>query len=128
MKPSSGLTTPTTILNVVVLPAPLGPSNPTISPALTFTETSLTTRRPRYCLTSFSVASSGCSSVAVATAGPGAFFFNSGFGWVSLTRKSCYFANGKLFWDCELDPDGLFVPGQKTIVESDTIIRPVRTL
>ena len=30
--PASGCTRPTTIENVVVLPAPLGPSSPTISP------------------------------------------------------------------------------------------------
>ena len=56
--PSSGFTTPTTMLNVVVLPAPFGPSSPTISPAPTATETPLTTRRPRYSFASFSVASS----------------------------------------------------------------------
>jgi hypothetical protein len=43
--PSSGLTMPTTILKVVVLPAPFGPSKPTISPASTWMETPLTTRR-----------------------------------------------------------------------------------
>jgi hypothetical protein len=47
------------MLNVVVLPAPFGPSNPTISPAPTAMDTSLTTRRPRYSFTRFSVASSG---------------------------------------------------------------------
>src|ERR1019366_567691 len=46
------------MLNVVVLPAPFGPSSPTISPAPTLTETPLTTRRPRYSFTSFSVMSS----------------------------------------------------------------------
>ena len=56
--PSSGLMTPTTMLKVVVLPAPLGPSRPTISPAATVMETPLTTRRWRYSFTSFSVASS----------------------------------------------------------------------
>src|ERR1035437_206839 len=45
------------MLNVVVLPAPFGPSNPTISPAPTLTETSLTTRRPRYSFARFSVTS-----------------------------------------------------------------------
>src|ERR1019366_6733776 len=45
------------MLNVVVLPAPFGPSNPTISPAPTVTETPLTTRRLPYSFTSFSVAS-----------------------------------------------------------------------
>src|SRR5450755_3480829 len=56
-EPSSGFTTPTIMLNVVVLPAPFGPSSPTISPAPTLTETPLTTRRPRYSFTSFSVVS-----------------------------------------------------------------------
>ena len=51
-------TMPTTMLNVVVLPAPFGPSSPTISPAPTATDTPSTTRRwPRYTLASFSVAS-----------------------------------------------------------------------
>src|ERR1035437_7703057 len=45
------------MLNVVVLPAPFGPSNPTISPAPTCTETPLTTRRPRYSFARFSVTS-----------------------------------------------------------------------
>src|SRR6267378_520169 len=43
------------MLKVVVFPAPLGPSKPTISPAPTLMETPLTTRRCRYSLTSFSV-------------------------------------------------------------------------
>src|ERR1700757_688060 len=47
------------MLKEVVLPAPFGPSNPTISPALTWIETPLTTRRWRYCFTSLSVVSSG---------------------------------------------------------------------
>src|SRR5260221_11578960 len=51
----SGRTTPTTMLNVVVLPAPLGPSRPTTSLALTWMETPLTTRRLRYSFTRFSV-------------------------------------------------------------------------
>src|SRR5665213_4472087 len=46
------------MLNVVVLPAPFGPSSPTISPALTSTDTPLTTRRPRYSFARFSVANS----------------------------------------------------------------------
>src|SRR5947209_8533959 len=53
--PASGRTTPTTMLKVVVLPAPFGPSNPTISPALTLMETPLTTRRWRYSFTRLSV-------------------------------------------------------------------------
>src|SRR5438034_5321704 len=52
--PSSGLTTPTTMLNVVVLPAPFGPSRPTISAAATVSDTPLTTRLRRYCFTSLS--------------------------------------------------------------------------
>src|SRR5450755_1554008 len=56
-EPSSGFTTPTIMLNVVVLPAPFGPSSPTISPAPTLTETPLTTRWPRYSFTRFSVTS-----------------------------------------------------------------------
>src|SRR4030095_292918 len=53
--PSSGRTTPTTMLKVVVLPAPLGPSNPTTSPGSTLMETPLTTRRLRYSLIKFFV-------------------------------------------------------------------------
>src|SRR5436190_763403 len=49
------------MLNVVVLPAPFGPSSPTISPAATVMEMPLTTRRWRYSLTSFSVRSSAPS-------------------------------------------------------------------
>src|SRR5262245_61607101 len=45
------------MLKVVVLPAPLGPSRPTISRADTSMETPLTTRRRRYAFTSFSVTS-----------------------------------------------------------------------
>src|ERR1043166_4885695 len=56
--PSSGRTTPTTILNVVVLPAPFGPSNPTISPGSTKIETPSTTRRLRYSFTNLSVRTS----------------------------------------------------------------------
>ena len=41
-----GGTSPTTMEKVVVLPAPLGPSRPTISPAATSSETSRTTVRP----------------------------------------------------------------------------------
>src|ERR1041385_2753545 len=55
--PASGFTIPTTMLNVVVLPAACGPSRPTISPAPTVMETLLTTRRSPYCLASFSVLS-----------------------------------------------------------------------
>ena len=35
MRPALGCNTPSTMLIVVVLPAPLGPSRPTISPAAT---------------------------------------------------------------------------------------------
>ena len=42
--PSSGFTSPTIMLNVVVLPAPFGPNKPTISPGDTEIETPLTTR------------------------------------------------------------------------------------
>src|SRR5262245_13332471 len=45
------------MLKVVVLPAPFGPSSPTISPGPTRIVTPLTTRRWRYSLTRFSVAS-----------------------------------------------------------------------
>src|ERR1043166_2759620 len=56
--PSSGRTTPTTMLNVVVFPAPFGPSNPTISPGSTKIETPSTTRRLRYSFTNLSVRTS----------------------------------------------------------------------
>src|ERR1035438_1791277 len=72
--PSSGLMTPTTMLKVVVLPAPFGPSRPTISPASTVMETPLTTRRWRYSFTSLSVA----SSLTFVTAAAG------GAGWVAF--------------------------------------------
>src|SRR6266487_4070935 len=49
------------MLKVVVLPAPFGPSSPTISPAATVIEMPLTTRRWRYSLTSFSVRNSAPS-------------------------------------------------------------------
>src|SRR5437867_7229468 len=62
--PAAGLMRPTTMLNVVVLPAPLGPSSPTISPAATVIETPLTTRRRRYSFTSFSVTSNASSGPA----------------------------------------------------------------
>src|SRR5688500_13015235 len=39
---------PTTMPNVVVFPAPFGPSRPTISPDATLTSTSRTTVRPLY--------------------------------------------------------------------------------
>jgi hypothetical protein len=43
--PESGRTRPTIMLKVVVLPAPFGPSNPTISPEFTWMLTPFTTRR-----------------------------------------------------------------------------------
>src|ERR1043166_7996100 len=49
------------MLKVVVFPAPFGPSSPTISPAATVMEMSLTTRRWRYSLTRFSVRNSAPS-------------------------------------------------------------------
>ena len=45
-EPASGATSPTTIENVVVFPAPFGPSSPTTSPAETRTDTPATTVRP----------------------------------------------------------------------------------
>src|SRR3954463_15559492 len=45
-RPESGGVSPTTIENVVVLPAPLGPSSPTTSPEAIWRFTPLTTVRP----------------------------------------------------------------------------------
>src|SRR3954468_10153118 len=47
-RPESGAVSPTTIENVVVLPAPLAPSRPTTSPDAISTFTPLTTVRPLY--------------------------------------------------------------------------------
>ena len=47
--PSVGSSTPRIMLIVVVLPAPFGPSSPTISPAPTSNETLSTATVPRYC-------------------------------------------------------------------------------
>ena len=44
--PAFGRVSPTIMWDVVVLPAPLGPSSPTTSPAATATVTSFTTRAP----------------------------------------------------------------------------------
>ena len=68
---------PTTMLNVVVLPAPLGPSKPTISPGLTKIETPSTTARLLYFLTSWEVER---SDVSAATGAAARSFCNSGFG------------------------------------------------
>src|SRR4029450_9601099 len=45
-RPSVGGSSPLTVLNSVVLPAPLGPMRPTISPAETFTLTPVSAARP----------------------------------------------------------------------------------
>ena len=47
-RPESGETSPTTMENVVVLPAPFGPSRPTTSPDEMSRFTPLTTVRPPY--------------------------------------------------------------------------------
>src|SRR5450830_80251 len=47
-RPESGAVRPTTIENVVVLPAPFAPRRPTTSPDATSTLTPLTTVRPLY--------------------------------------------------------------------------------
>ena len=47
-RPESGAVSPTTIENVVVLPAPLAPSRPITSPDAISTLTPLTTVRPLY--------------------------------------------------------------------------------
>src|SRR5262245_64067354 len=47
-RPVSGAVSPTTIENVVVFPAPFGPSNPTTSPEEMSRLTPLTTVRPLY--------------------------------------------------------------------------------
>src|SRR3954462_11732099 len=44
--PPSGLRLPASRLNIVVLPAPLGPIRPAISPALTLSETASTAATP----------------------------------------------------------------------------------
>src|SRR5689334_735686 len=67
--PPSGRIRPTTILKVVVLPAPLGPSSPTISPGETLIETPFTTRRPEYSLASCSVSNSALAGSTGGAAG-----------------------------------------------------------
>jgi hypothetical protein len=64
------------MLNVVVFPAPFGPSNPTISPAATVIETPFTTRRRRYSFINPSVrkrtcAPAGASWITVVVRPPG---------------------------------------------------------
>src|SRR6266498_200324 len=67
------------MLKVVVLPAPFGPSSPTISPATTVMEMPLTTRRWRYSLTSLSVRNSAPSGAPDAPfAGEGVFTASGG--------------------------------------------------
>src|SRR5262249_48983501 len=56
-RPLSGPVNPTTMPNVVVFPAPFGPSNPTTSPDDTSRLTSRTTVRPLYDFVSPSVCS-----------------------------------------------------------------------
>src|SRR5260370_6004707 len=73
------------MLKVVVLPAPFGPSRPTISPAATVMETPLTPRRWRYSLTNLSVASSG-SRTAEATGAAEPTFCLRGSVWGSSMR------------------------------------------
>src|SRR5579871_6270119 len=65
-RPESGAVRPTTIENVVVLPAPLAPSSPITSPDATSTFTPLTTVRPLYDLIRSrvrNVAISSCASL-----------------------------------------------------------------
>src|SRR4051794_37888151 len=56
-RPESGAASPTVMANVVVLPAPFGPSRPTISPEDTSMLTPRTTVRPPYDLVSWIVRS-----------------------------------------------------------------------
>src|SRR6185436_17737533 len=113
-RPSSGLTTPTTMLNVVVLPAPLGPSSPTISPTATVMEMPLTTRRWRYSFTSFSVRSNA-SSTAVATALVGGTFAGCGLLCVSLMLRRLRLC-GNLFQCIEPQLDLVRRGGGETVV------------
>src|SRR5215813_215208 len=48
--PSSGSSSPTTMRNNVVLPAPFGPTRPTFSPGLSWNEASTNTSCLPYCL------------------------------------------------------------------------------
>src|SRR5690606_3848506 len=57
MRPELGLVSPKIMLKMVVLPAPLGPSSPTISPRLAWKSTPWTTVRRPYTLTSRSASS-----------------------------------------------------------------------
>src|SRR6266699_1033731 len=83
------------MLKAVVLPAPFGPSSPTISPAATVMETPLTTRRWRYSLTSFSVRNKA-PSTAAATALVGGAFAGWGLFCVSLMSRRLRLS-GKFF-------------------------------
>src|SRR4051794_33490444 len=61
--PASGSIMPHAMRNVVVLPAPLGPNNPTISPGLTSKSTPSTTRRRPYDFTNPRTSSSATMQV-----------------------------------------------------------------
>src|SRR5438034_6494843 len=78
MDPTSGVIAPSSISSVVVLPAPLGPSSPTVSPARNVRLTSLTASTPRKRFTSPSARSTTVSSTVdqpgtSVTPGPPAF-------------------------------------------------------
>src|SRR5690349_12984989 len=51
--PSSGASSPTTIRNIVVLPAPFGPTSPTFSPGFNWNEASTNSNCLPYCLLMF---------------------------------------------------------------------------
>src|ERR1700722_2592963 len=51
--PSSGVSSPTTMRNSVVLPAPLGPTSPTFSPGFNWNEASTKSNCLPYCLLMF---------------------------------------------------------------------------
>src|SRR4051794_21352055 len=90
------------MLNVVVFPAPLGPSNPTTSPGLTKMETPFTTRRSPYCFTRLSVdkrlAGSAERACGCATAsGSGEFMIKMHyFGRALLLRRPFVFVLGAM--------------------------------
>src|ERR1700690_668644 len=88
--PLSGRTRPTTMLNAVVLPAPFGPSRPTISPAPTEMDTSSTTRRPRYAFTRFSVVSNRPFDEGADVS----IYLVSGSGFSAVTGGEFVFAGG----------------------------------
>ncbi len=58
--PAVGSSTPSITLMVVVLPAPLGPSSPTISPRPTVNETSSSAVTPAYRLQRPATRNAGC--------------------------------------------------------------------